>query len=368
MKVLLIQTPARTLRREEIIVPPLGLLYLAAALERDGHEVEVLDAFAERLGWEDFEERLRHSGATAAGIGGMTPVWDLTRRALKIMRPRFDIIFAGGPHVSAMGEKIFEDCPEIDHAVIGEGEDTLVELLRALENSGDPTTIRGTVNPRGAAPTRPPISDLDSLPFPARHLIREDLYRYPLLGVEPVTTMFTSRGCPYRCIFCDKTIFGSSLRERSAESVLDEMEHIVCQDGITSVIIYDDLFTLNRERVIKIAKGMVERGINLRWKCEGRVDRVDAEMLGWMHRAGLKVMAYGVETKGDDGLKFLRKDTTSDQAMDAFRLTHEAGIDTVGYFILGIPGERPLQNGCLRSTAFRYRQWTVNHHRRGKCG
>jgi radical SAM superfamily enzyme YgiQ (UPF0313 family) len=126
----------------------------------------------------------------------------------------------------------------------------------------------------------------------------------------------------------------------SAQRVLSDIEAIVCGEKIYSIIFYDDLFTLSRERVIDICKGIVERGLEFRWKCEARVNDVDPEMLGWMRRAGLSVLAYGIETVSESGLKFLRKGISPGEIAYALQITGEAGIDTIGYFLLGIPGER----------------------------
>lgn len=339
MKVLLAVPPGRG-EDELIVVPPLGLLYLAGALEQAGHSVEILDAFAERLNWDSFEARVKASKPDVIGIGGMTPVWDLSRKALKVLRSLAPIILAGGPHVTMRGPDILKDEPNIDYAVMGEGEETIVELIAALERGADPTGIPGVVSRKGEGPSRRPTMNLDDLPRPARHLLKTQLYRYPLLGAGAVATLFTSRGCPYGCIFCDKSVFGSRPRMHCAERVLSEIESIVCAEKVNSIIIYDDLFTLSRDRVIEICRGIVERGLKVRWKCEGRVDGVDPEMLEWMRRAGAKVLAYGIETISESGLKFLRKGIEADKIAYALRLTKDAGIDTLGYFLLGIPGER----------------------------
>jgi len=323
-----------------IVVPPLGLLYLAGSALKAGHSVEILDAFAERLSWDSFAERIREFKPDVIGIGGMTPVWDLSRKALKTARPFAPLIISGGPHVTMRGPEILADEPEIDYAVIGEGEETIVELLGAIERGEDASGIPGVVSRRGAGPPRRPVENLDDLPRPARHLLKKGLYRYPLLGAGAVATLFTSRGCPYGCIFCDKSVFGSKPRMHSVGRVMSEIEGIVCDEKVNSIIIYDDLFTLSSERVIEICREIVQRGMDVRWKCEGRVDKVDPEMLDWMRRAGAKVLAYGIETVSEKGLGFLRKGVRPDKSAAAIRLTRKAGIDTLGYFILGIPGER----------------------------
>jgi radical SAM superfamily enzyme YgiQ (UPF0313 family) len=208
-----------------------------------------------------------------------------------------------------------------------------------LAEGSDPGEIPGFVGPEIFNPPGKFIQDLDGIPFPARHLLPNPLYRYALWPGKKVTTMITSRGCPYRCIFCDKSIFGSKWRARSAKNVLDEMEQIVKDLKIRSIIIYDDLFTLDKHRVQEICEGILARGLRFEWKCEGRVDRVDEEMLRWMKKAGCSLIAYGVESGNEIGLDFLRKGITLPQIRRAFELTRKAEIRPMAYFILGIPVE-----------------------------
>lgn len=339
MKVLLVNPPSRDLRREEVVVPPLGLAYLASVVERDGYEVRIIDAFAEGLSRNDFAEEIKKAKADLIGIGGLTPTIDNTLQTIKICRPHTRYIVLGGPHLSVHRQELFEDCPELDFGIVGEGEESFKDLVKRLAEGRDPWEVPGIVGPETFTPPGNYIRDLDALPFPARHLLPNPLYRYALWPGKKVTTMITSRGCPYGCIFCDKSIFGSKWRARSAKNVLDEMEGIVKNLRIPSIIIYDDLFTLEKKRVQEICQGILERGLRFEWKCEGRVDRVDGEMLGWMKRAGCTLIAYGVESGNEMGLDYLQKGITLKHIHRAFELTRKAGIRPMAYFILGIPVE-----------------------------
>jgi radical SAM superfamily enzyme YgiQ (UPF0313 family) len=187
-------------------------------------------------------------------------------------------------------------------------------------------------------PPAPYIRDLDMLPMPARHLLPNDKYRY-ILSKGKVTTLFSSRGCPYQCIFCDKTVFGSQWRARSAESVLEEIELVVKDFGVKSIVFYDDLFTVKKDRVVEICKGIIDKKLDIEWKCEGRVNIVDEESLKWMKKAGCSMIAYGVESGNQKGLDYLNKGTKVSQIQRAFELTGKAGIKPMGYFVLGIPVE-----------------------------
>lgn len=339
MKVLLIQPPSRILKRESIVVPPLGLAYLASSAEKAGYTVKILDAFAKRLSWTEFEEEVKKEKPDLIGIGGMTPIIDSTIKAIKICRPYTSLIVVGGPHLTVNKEDFLKECPEADLGIIGEAEQSFNLLLKRIEEKKDFSDIPGLITSDNINLPDSQKENLDSLPFPARHLLPNHLYRYALWPGKRITTMITSRGCPYHCVFCDKSIFGHQWRARTPENVVEEMEVIVKEFGIKSIIIYDDLFTLNKQRVIDICEKILEKRLQIEWKCEGRVDRVDAEMLKIMKKAGCAFIAYGVESGNQDGLNYLKKGTNIAQIRRAFELTRQAGIKPMAYFILGIPVE-----------------------------
>lgn len=339
MKILLVQPPFRQRQYESIIVPPLGLAYLAAVLERAKYEIQILDAFALQQSWPEFEEFVKLARADIIGIGGMTPVIDNTYYAAKICRKYCKFLVVGGPHVTVFMQDIFGQIPEADFAVFGEGELTFLDLADSLSGKKANFRIPGVLTRELINPPREFIGDLDSLPFPARHLLPNRCYKYIFSRKRTVTTMFTSRGCPFQCIFCDKSVFGSKFRFSSAENVVNEIIWISEYLKDVSIVFYDDLFTFEKERVIAICRGILERNIKVDWKCEGRVDRIDSEMLGWMKRAGCSMIAYGVESGNQEGLDYLRKKTNLEQIKNAFDLTRKYGIRTMAYFILGIPVE-----------------------------
>jgi anaerobic magnesium-protoporphyrin IX monomethyl ester cyclase len=338
LRILLIQPPPRKIVSEDIVVPPLGIAYLAAVLEKKGHKVSIIDAFAEGLDLRSLEDRIKKATPDLVGITGMTPVIDNAFRTARICRKYANYVVIGGPHVSVVGKRIFEQCPDIDYAIQGEGEISFPSLLNAIERNKDIKNVPGLITRDFENPPAQFIDNLDSLPFPARHLLPNERYKY-ILSEGRVTTMFTSRGCPYHCIFCDKAVFGSKWRGRSASNVLDEVEYVVKDFSINSIIFYDDLFTLKKERVKEICQGILERGLEIEWKCEGRVNIVDEETLGLMKKAGCSMIAYGVESGNQKGLDYLNKGTNVGQIRKAFELTRNAGIKPMAYFILGIPVE-----------------------------
>lgn len=339
MKVLLLTPPARTKVREPIVVPPLGLAYLAAVARDAGHEVTILDALAEGLDWRDFQERISEERHDVVGVTAATMTIDTAKRAIALCRPHADVLVMGGPHATAFRHDLMKDIPELDYAVYGEGEQTFVSLLRALERGDSPDNMAGVITRNGVGPKRECCRDLDELPFPARDLLPMGRYRYPGFRRGPMATLITSRGCPYNCIFCDKSVFGSQWRARSAENVLAEIDEVVDRFGVKSIVFYDDLFTIDKERVRMICEGLIARPYTVSWKAESRVNIVNDEMLSLMKRAGCDTIAYGVESSHQKGLDFLGKNTSPDMIRHAFEATRKAGIKTLGYFILGLPIE-----------------------------
>ena len=339
MKILFINPPARKPEYQSIVVPPLGLLYVASHLKNAGYDIRIKDAFAEGMDWQAFADYIQNVKPDVLGIGGMSPVIDTTFKAIRIARPYTKHIILGGPHSSLYRYHTFQQCPEIDYIVIGEGEETALELIRTIVEDKTTAGIEGIITKDIKNDDRKVLPDVDKLHHPDRRLIPNHLYKYPLLKYRQVTTMMTSRGCPYDCSFCDKSIFGSTWRPRSVDSVLAEIDEIVNIHRIQSIILYDDLFTVDKERVVGICEGILQKGYKISWKCEGRVNLVDFDLMKLMKRAGCQIIAYGVESANQTGLDYLNKNTTVDQTIRAFELTRSAGIHTMAYFILGIPVE-----------------------------
>ena len=333
---LLVRPPRRNTRDAGLAVPPLGLAYLAAELRAQGRPVEILDAYAEGMSWDEFAAEIRRRRPKVLGMGTMTPVCDVAYRAAELARPFVETIVLGGPHATAVREDVFEDCPAIDHLVVGEGEEIVVPYLDWLSDGGPPPA--GVITRDGPFTAHEPSRPIEAIAHPARDLLAREGYRYLMATKPGFATMITSRGCPFRCSFCDKSISGSQWRARSATDVVDELEHLVAE-GIGFVNFYDDNFTLHRRRVVQICEEILRRGVKLEWKAEGRVDGVDAELLVLMREAGCRVVAYGVESGNASTLELLRKDVSIDKVRTAFAATRAAGIRPLAYIILGAPGE-----------------------------
>jgi len=185
--------------------------------------------------------------------------------------------------------------------------------------------------------------DMDSLPFLAYHLLPWQRYKpHPPHGrAYPFAAIITSRGCPYQCSYCSKPIFGSKFRAQAPPRVVDEIAYYQQKFGFKELAFYDDVFTLDRKRAYAIADEIIRAGIKIDWTCETRVDLVDRELLRHMKQAGCYAIAYGIESASPDILDIIDKGTTLEQAEEAVRISQEVGLQTIGYFMIGSPGECP---------------------------
>lgn len=339
MRVLLVHPPRRGRPESGVSVPPLGLLYLASSLEAAGHSVGLVDARVEGLRGARLVERARRFQPDLIGLGGLTPVFEDTVATARLLADIDVPLVLGGPHATVRGAQVLDEVPEASYAVRGEGERAFPALVGALARSADPCAVPGVVSRRGEGPPPATIEDLDALPVPARHLLPAAGYRYPLWRSARVVTALTSRGCPFRCIFCEKAVHGDPYRARSATSVADELEGVLVSGPDPFVIFYDDLFTLRRERVVAICDEIVRRRLRFRWKAEARVEQIDRELLRTMKQAGLAMLAFGVDSGSDDGLRFLRKGFRVEHVRRAFELCREEGVATLAYLILGLPSQ-----------------------------
>lgn len=341
MNIVLIRPPRRNPWENSLLVPPLGLAYIASAARLAGHHVQILDAYALRWTWQRFTEEMQKIHVDVIGFTAMTPVWDVVQQAIDISRNSARYIVVGGPHPTVVRHEIFGQCPKIDAGIVGEGEESFVALLgywQAMEVGDTQQVPAGVVLPHAEfREISPP--DVQRIAYPARDLLDNSLYRYPLASRAQVATMITSRGCPFRCSFCDKSVGGSRWRARTPVDVVNEMEEIHSKYNVGFINMYDDNFTLHRKRVVDICQEIIRRQLPIVWKCEGRVDSVDLELLQIMKKAGCQMIAFGVESGNPDTLELLRKDITVEQTRHAFALMQEVGIASLAYIILGAPGE-----------------------------
>lgn len=358
MKILLINPP----RFNEIVAdnpsfieeergynPPLGILYIAAYLKKySKYNVAILDAQVEELNYdENFKTRIKELNPDVIGITAMTPTLVDVFKTIKLIKEtekeqnKKIIIAVGGPHPTIFPEETVS-LPDIDYVITGEGEIPFLKLVEAIENKLDLKKIKGLVYKKEGEiinnKSADFIENLDSLPFPARYLTPIKKYNSILAGDKIITTMMTSRGCPYRCVFCDRPHLGKKFRARSAKNVVDEMEECT-KMGIDEILIYDDTFTVQKQRVLDICNEILKRNLKIIWDIRARVNTVDEELIKKLKQAGCTRIHFGVEAGTEKILRILNKGITIDQIKNAFRLAAKYKIETLAYFMIGSPTE-----------------------------
>jgi radical SAM superfamily enzyme YgiQ (UPF0313 family) len=353
MKVLLIRPPhhhmittnvPESVDTETGMYPPLGLLYVAAGLKAwTDTEVELLDAPALHLDQKGIGERAAEAKADVVGIQAMTfTLVDAiaTVRTIKSACPNAHISL-GGPHVNLYPEETLS-IEGVDSLVLGEGERPFADMINTMAGGGEIANVAGvSVMRNGKISTtlaRPLEPNLDDLPQPDRDLIDNPLYWSILAKRRPITTAMTSRGCPMKCIFCDRPHLGKTFRYRSALSVVDEMEDCT-KHGIHEIFLYDDTFTIKRERIFEIRNEIKRRGLDVQWDVRARANTLDAEVLKAMKESGVARIHIGVESGSSRILKIMKKGITTEQAHNAFNLCRKFGITSLSYFMLGNPTE-----------------------------
>ena len=324
-------------------LPPLGILYVAAASEKAGHEVSIFD-FEARPDL-DIEE-LRYFDII--GITALTPNFPNAVKLLKrikCMSPNIKIVF-GGPHASEFYEEIMQTLPEVDFCVVGEGEITFPALLKHIENSEG---IPGVVFRNKASVVyncaRPYIEDLDSILFPARHFV--NMKDYQPLGNSyrylPLANMISSRGCPYgKCTFCfEAGRLGPKYRKRSPENVVAEIEQCIKEYNIREVSFWDDDFIPDVDWLSRFKELLKKKKISISWSCSQRANLLNERNVKIMAEAGCWTVFLGIETGNEESLKRIQKGITLEEYLKAVKICHKFNIEIRGSFILGLPGETP---------------------------
>ncbi len=328
---------------EEAPSPPLGVTYVAAACERAGCEVRIFDYIVRRYTREKLAAELDEFKPDVVGATSVTMNFKGTAAIMQDVKSHNPAIIAmmGGPHVSYDWANTLINYPEIDLIVVGEGEETLSELLPVIHDRAAWDTVKGIAFRKDGQAhftgVRAFIDDLDTLPVPARHLL--PISRYRAMGF-PVS-IITSRGCPNQCIFClGRRMVGSKVRYRTPGLIVDEIEDIVSY-GFTRINIADDLFTSNKVRVLAFCDELKRRGIKITWSAFARVNTVDAEILSAMRQVGCDTVSFGMESGNAEMLKRVKKGITMEQAVKAVQACKESGVSAHASFMIGLPGESP---------------------------
>ena len=372
MRVLLAIPPyTHTKGEHQFIVFPLGIGYIAAVLEKAGHEVKVIDSLVEDptpkeekdgnflvgLSWGKLMEKIKTFNPEVLGVScGFTSQFKNTEKLCKLIRniyPKIKI-FGGGAHASALTEKIIST-NLIDYAIFGEGEETVVDLMNAIENKKPLSKVLGIgykakkkvkINKK-----RPFIKDLDTLPFPARHLFpMEKYFKYGknkahnfITKHSRYTTLVASRGCPYTCSFCSiHTVWERSWRPRSPENILDEMEILVKNYNVKEFQFEDDNLTLIKDRAMKLFQGIIDRKLNINWTTPNGilVNSLSEDLIKVMKASGCYRVNLGIESGNQHIVdKVVKKPLDLNHCREIIKTFKKYKIPVTGFFVMGMPGE-----------------------------
>ena len=353
MKFLLIKIPERNkdfklfTRTQNVLTasPPLGLEYIAASLEKNGNDVEIVDLNVENITRENLTNLLLKSDAVGISVytNNYTIATDVARE-IKQIDPSIPLII-GGPHCTYLKGNVFSHIPNADISVESEGEFVMLDLVRYFEGNLKLSDIHGiNYKEKNKIKSGKPlkvIEDLNSLPFPARHLTEKYEYNYWALRTKKkFTTMISSRGCPFTCRFCARfgNIKGWSYRRRSPENIIKEIQEI--SEKYKSIMIVDDTFLADKKSTHTIMDKIIELDLNLELYIQGaRVDAAEYELYNKMKKAGVKFIGFGIESGNQDVLDYYQKKITLLQIRKAVTLARKMDFITQGFFIFGAPIE-----------------------------
>ncbi len=333
------------------VVPPLGLMYIAAVLEKAGHKIQIYDADPEYH--DSIVQEIKTFKPDLIGLSFLTVGYQRAFNLMKKLKKELpDVTYcAGGVHTTVKPLDTMNEFG-LDFIVVGEGELTAVEVCEKLEKKEGLAGVKGVMYRDNGKivdnDRREMIKDLDSIPFPARHLIDMTPYLMPPgiirgYATKNQTTIVTSRGCPFKCIYCGShNIFGRQTRRRSVKNVVDEIEHLHKEYGIKGIYYCDDTFTLSPKWVREYCEELKRRNLDIKWAGQSRVDQTDRELMKLMKESGLVQLDFGVESGSEKILKVLGKGGHGDrtaQIKHSFKLCKDLDIRTLATFIIGNPEE-----------------------------
>jgi anaerobic magnesium-protoporphyrin IX monomethyl ester cyclase len=319
--------------------PPLGTGYIASFLKQHNFEIEIVDGTFRNE--KEIVHEVERSKPRIVGIYAMYSMEKESISLAKKIRSMTDLLVVGGPLPTVDPYSFSND---FDIVVIGEAEDTMLEIASNFLDHGEVKQLQGAIlnNSTGVKHEnkRAPIADLDSIPFPARELFDNDAYKeyYTNRFGYTMTSMISSRGCPFTCDFCSRPVFGDTFRSRSPRNIVDEME-AVSNLGYKTIWFADDCFTISKDRVMKICDEIGRRGLDVDWQCLSRVDTLDSELALRMKKAGCERIYFGIEAGDERILKIMGKDIDLQTARRAVSNANSANIETGAFFIIGYPGD-----------------------------
>jgi anaerobic magnesium-protoporphyrin IX monomethyl ester cyclase len=341
VKILLVNPSYRDVYRTfDFVLPPLGLAYMAAFLSESDYEVSIVD-----LNVAEDKQSIPDDNWDLVGITLDTSRYYKGMDYARMLKSRGVRVVVGGPHASFMAEEILGS-GAADYVVRGEGEHAMLELAEALSQGDNLEQIKGLSyrldNEVIHNADRTYSDDLDTLPFPARNLLNMDKYRTSKFGTRSITSILTSRGCPYQCSFCASSkLAGTFWRARSVESIIEEIQFVKDTYGYRAFAFVDDNFTLNPQRVIDLCEEIGKRGLDIHWWCFSRVDTIvkNPEMVSLMYEAGCRSTYIGIESRNQDTLDSYNKKISADIAREAIAILKDNKIEMTASFIIGALNE-----------------------------
>ncbi|HIJ94839.1 MAG TPA: radical SAM protein [Desulfuromonadales bacterium] len=329
------------------LMPPLGIMSIAAVLEQHGIPARILDCYAAPLSAEAIVEEVVRIKPDIVGFSCTTSSYLEGYRVAELLKERCPeiITVAGGAHACTMGPALLDSFPALDYLVIGEGEQTMLELAQSGgQNVEQIPGIAYRKNGSGTlTATRELIADLDELPFPAYHLLPGFPQRYTLplfsFPTAPNTSIISSRGCPYACSYCDRSVFSRGFRFNSPDYIIEHIAMLSSRYGIRHVFFYDDLFTFDRKRVARFCELKEQRGLKVTYNCIARLEHVDQELLELLKRSGCWQVNFGIESGDPEVVKKHRKFFGLDEVGQKLKMVKDAGMRVKGLFMIGLPGE-----------------------------
>ncbi|MFH2138235.1 MAG: radical SAM protein [Candidatus Omnitrophota bacterium] len=341
----------RHIYKKGFLNPPMSLCYIAAALEEAGYAVKIVDGEAEKL---SIRQIIDIAKTYEAGLFCLTATsidFDKAKLLGEELKKEFSQtpIIIGGTHINIFGKQVLEDMPEADFGCIGDGEDLIVELANAL-SAGKSELLEGIAglifrknNLVIQNKLRVLEKNLDCYTFPARHLLKNELYArtIPYEGYQVTASFMSTRGCPYSCVYCAvKNIYGGeNVRVRSAVNVVEELEYIVNKMNIRHIAFNDDCLTINKNRIFEICDLIQKKDLKFTWEGLSRADLVDKKLLTEMKKRGFNRISFGIESGNPEILKVLQKNETLEQIKEAFKISREVGIVARGSVLIGSPFE-----------------------------
>lgn len=327
-----------------VVYPPLGLMYIASSLEQDNHKVTILDTEVQNLSKKEIINKIKSEKPDMIGITSTTPLHHKAIELFKLIKkidPSITTI-AGGPHPTALPKESIKECLEIDIVIVGEAEETVREICQEKKLS----TIEGICFKKNGKiilnKKRELIKNLDSIPLPARHLVdnKKYLWSVPKKGIIQISPIMTTRGCPYKCVFCSQLVtFGNCMRYRSVDNVIQEIDEIVNKYKINHLVFYDDTLGLNKKLTYELVNRIKKEKLDFTFEGMTRVNIITKELLVKLKSIGLNRLSFGVESGNQKILDASKKGITLKQVREAYNLASKFKIETRMSIVLGLPFE-----------------------------